>query len=138
LLKPVLDGFVSSFEVTAEATDAYNDKLHARLARSVFAHCTSWYRVGGKGKVSAIFPWPTALLWWWSRRPIWDHYKVVGAERWLGSRRLMRISRILGGLLLLSAPFLWAVPMQLRKARSWPPLTGSMGLSRMIASLVRT
>jgi hypothetical protein len=107
LIKPVLDGSVSSFEVTAKATDAYNEKLQARLACSVFMHCNSWYRVGGEGKIVAAFPWPITLFWWWSRRPILDHYKTVGAEPWSRSRCSMGTAQMLG-VFLLSAAVLWA------------------------------
>lgn len=41
LIKPILQGHVSSINVTDEATDAYNEKIHARLAESVFVDCIS-------------------------------------------------------------------------------------------------
>ncbi|KAF8896192.1 hypothetical protein BD779DRAFT_1668027 [Infundibulicybe gibba] len=80
LIKPILKGQSSSFEVTHEATDAYNEKIHARLARSVFTQCASWYRVGGVGKVASIFPGPGMLYWWWLRRPNWQHYIATNRD----------------------------------------------------------
>ena len=56
LIKPILAQKVTSLEIKVDATDAYNDKIQARLSRSVFPHCNSWYRVGGEGKITNIFP----------------------------------------------------------------------------------
>ncbi|OBZ75477.1 Baeyer-Villiger monooxygenase [Grifola frondosa] len=90
LIKPILDGSVTSFEVTAEASDAYNKKIQAKLTDSIYAHCTSWYRVDGSKKLAAPFPGPMALYWWLLRRPKWEHYRAVGAERWLRQRRVRK------------------------------------------------
>ncbi|KAJ7612203.1 hypothetical protein FB45DRAFT_760076, partial [Roridomyces roridus] len=75
-IKPILSGLVSSFAVTTSATDAYNTLIHERLARSVFVDCVSWYRTGGEGKVSSIFPGPMALYASWLRKPRWGDYIV--------------------------------------------------------------
>ena len=56
LIRPILEQKLSVIDVTVTATDAYNTKLQYRLSRSVFVHCTSWYRVGSTGKVNSIFP----------------------------------------------------------------------------------
>ncbi|KAF7359005.1 hypothetical protein MSAN_01241200 [Mycena sanguinolenta] len=76
LIKPILDGLVSSVDVKPGATDAYNDVIQARLSRSIFVECTSWYRTGGDGKVSSIFPGAMFLFGWWVRRPKWEDYNV--------------------------------------------------------------
>ncbi|KAF7353947.1 hypothetical protein MVEN_01081000 [Mycena venus] len=81
-VKPILDGLVSTVDVTPRATDAYNELIHARLACSVFVECVSWYRSGGEGKVSSIFPGPMMLYGWWMRRPKWEDYNVKATERW--------------------------------------------------------
>ncbi|KAJ7740448.1 hypothetical protein DFH07DRAFT_1064204 [Mycena maculata] len=81
-VKPILDGTVSAFDVTSRATDAYNTLIHARLARSVFVGCVSWYRKGGEGKVSMIFPGPMMLYGWWLRKPRWGDYTVTATDRW--------------------------------------------------------
>ncbi|KAJ6562583.1 hypothetical protein B0H19DRAFT_1145032 [Mycena capillaripes] len=84
--KPILDGVVATFAVTPAATDAYNDVLQARLARSVWVECTSWYRAGGEGKVSSIFPGPMLLFGWWTHTPRWADYVVKptnnGTKHW--------------------------------------------------------
>jgi hypothetical protein len=82
-VKPILDGLVSTFDVTTHATDVYNDLIQRRLARSVFVGCQSWYRTGREGKVSSIFPGPMMLYGWWLRRPRWDDYKVKSTtDQW--------------------------------------------------------
>ncbi|TFK40444.1 hypothetical protein BDQ12DRAFT_648979 [Crucibulum laeve] len=82
LVKSIVDGNISSFEVTTKATEAYNDKIQARLSKSVFMHCISWYRLGGEGRVTSMFPGPGMLFWWWLRRPQWNHYMIIGLDRW--------------------------------------------------------
>ncbi|KAF8891241.1 hypothetical protein BD779DRAFT_1514059 [Infundibulicybe gibba] len=77
LITPVLQQKITSVEVTAQATDAYNAKIHQKLSGSVFTQCSSYYRVGGNGKVAMIFPGPISLFWWWARRPNWTHYTVM-------------------------------------------------------------
>ncbi|KAJ7490837.1 hypothetical protein FB451DRAFT_626442 [Mycena latifolia] len=89
-VKPILDGLVSTFSVTPRATDAYNDLIHARLSRSVFVECVSWYRSGGEGKVSSIFPGPMFLYQWWMHRPRWGDYDVQSTERWESKLRRER------------------------------------------------
>ncbi|KAF5372781.1 hypothetical protein D9615_010117 [Tricholomella constricta] len=95
LIKPILEGRISSIDVTARATDRYNAKIQARLARSVFMGCTSWYRAEGSGKVTSMFPGASALFWWWLRRPIWEDYDLVG-----GDGRAIKRSRSMGTLTL--------------------------------------
>ena len=88
LLSPILTGAASSVEVTPQATDAYNTKIHKRLAHSVFVSCVSWYRTGpkGDGKVFTIFPGSGVLFWWWLRSVNWGHYivKRTSSEGWDG------------------------------------------------------
>ncbi|KAF8209463.1 hypothetical protein K438DRAFT_1960460 [Mycena galopus ATCC 62051] len=81
-VKPILSGLVSSFDVKPGPTDEYNDLIHDRLSRSVFVECVSWYRAGGEGKVSSIFPGTMLLYGWWVRRPKWEDYNVraIGGE----------------------------------------------------------
>ncbi|EGO21875.1 putative monooxygenase [Serpula lacrymans var. lacrymans S7.9] len=56
LIKPVIDGHVSSYEVTSQASDDYNQGLQDKLTRSVFMQCVSWFRTDGTGKVFSPFP----------------------------------------------------------------------------------
>ncbi|OBZ75288.1 Baeyer-Villiger monooxygenase [Grifola frondosa] len=100
LVKPVLDGLVSSFEVTAEAFDAYNRKLQKPLSESVFSQCASWSRVDGNKKNFLSFPGPVALFWWRLRQPKWSHYRAVGPENW--QRRSQRLKKILSLILVTS------------------------------------
>ncbi|KAF9242545.1 hypothetical protein BU15DRAFT_43918 [Melanogaster broomeanus] len=95
LIKPVLDGLVSTFTVKADVTDAYNAKLQERLSGSVLVQCYSWQRTGGTGKVFNSFPWAITLWWWWLRRPNWTHYTATGADKWVRGRRMEKIYRVL-------------------------------------------
>ncbi|KAJ7164408.1 hypothetical protein C8R46DRAFT_1278694, partial [Mycena filopes] len=76
LIRPLLAGNISSVEVTAEATDAYNRKIQSRLLGFIWSKCLSWYRAGNNGKVHGLFPGSMILFWWWLRHPNWRHYKV--------------------------------------------------------------
>jgi len=91
LIKPVLDGKATAFDVTSRANDEYNAKIQKRLDNSVFMQCMSWYRTGGNGKVSNVFPGSGTLLWCWLRRPVWDHYIVTNGQRWEKERKRRRM-----------------------------------------------
>lgn len=84
LIKPIIEGKLSSVDVTTEATDAYNTKLEDRLSDSVFVNCLSWFHPTPDSKVNA-FPGTHFLLWWWLRWPNWSHYQLV--ERFSDSSR---------------------------------------------------
>jgi hypothetical protein len=102
-----VQGSASSFEVTPEATDAYNDVIHGRLARSVFIQCTSWYRKDGNGKVFSTFPGPMSLFWWWLQSPNWGHYKTTGGEDWVKQQKLKTVYKALKVLAFIAA-LLWS------------------------------
>jgi hypothetical protein len=95
LIEPVLSGHASSFTIKASPTDAYNAKVQKRISRSVFVQCYSWARTNGTGKVFNPFPWAVTLWWWWLRKPSWDHYVAVGAEKWVWARRRKTVKNIL-------------------------------------------
>jgi hypothetical protein len=42
--------------VTPRANDEYNAEIRKRLDNSLFMQYMSWYRTGGNGKVSNVFP----------------------------------------------------------------------------------
>ncbi|EAU81842.2 monooxygenase [Coprinopsis cinerea okayama7 len=56
LIKPILEGSLKAVEPKVEPTDAYDKHIQKRMKNSVFVHCLSWYRVGGEGKVTNMFP----------------------------------------------------------------------------------
>jgi len=84
LLGPVRAGLFKSVTPTDAATDRYNDMLEERLQDTVWLQCTSWYRVGGRGRIFSTFPGPLVLFWWWLRRVRWEDYEIKGrgAEEW--------------------------------------------------------
>ncbi len=124
LIKPVLSGQVSAFNVTHEATDAYNEKIHARLGRSVFMDCVSWYRRGRDGKVTSIFPGAGSLFYLWLRRVDWSHYQRIGGDeiQWAATVRKEargRLSKVTVTLLAVLFAVLGAVYVPSIKVRPW-------------------
>ncbi|KAJ3514913.1 hypothetical protein NLJ89_g2093 [Agrocybe chaxingu] len=85
LIKPILDGAATSFEVTSEANDAYNDTIQEGMKHTPFTFCRSWYRVGGSGKNSSIFPGSAITFWWWCQSVDWRHYKIKGLKAGVSS-----------------------------------------------------
>ena len=84
LLEPVRAGVLKGVAPTDAATEKYNDMLQDRLEGSVWSQCTSWYRVGGRGRIVGTFPGPLMLFWWWVRKLRWEDHEVKGpgAEQW--------------------------------------------------------
>jgi hypothetical protein len=84
LLEPLRTGLLESVAPTDAATDRYNDMLQERLRDTVWSQCASWYRVGGRGRITSTFPGPLVLFWWWLRRIRWEDYEIKGrgAEEW--------------------------------------------------------
>ncbi|KAJ7612176.1 hypothetical protein FB45DRAFT_843471 [Roridomyces roridus] len=98
-VKPLLTKAVTSFEVTHAATNKYDATIQRMLSRSVFVTCNSWYRVGGTGKNTSIFPGPGMLFWWWTRQARWSDYQITGRTgRWTrkvwGERAWWLVSRV--------------------------------------------
>ncbi|KAF9533908.1 hypothetical protein CPB83DRAFT_889697 [Crepidotus variabilis] len=93
LLKPLINGTVSSFEVKKEVNEAYNGRLQEKLSRSVHMG-RSWYRTNGTGRNFAI--WPGSGFAYWRRLRVlrWEDYvfrspsgaivKLNRASWWLG------------------------------------------------------
>jgi hypothetical protein len=91
----VIEGKAKSFEITAEATDKYNEWLQKRLSTSVWTDCASYYQTGGaNSKVIATFPGPVALFWWFCQRPQWDKFRGVGSEGWERERKQKKWTRL--------------------------------------------
>lgn len=96
LIAPVLSGSATSFAVKPAACDAYNTKIQKKIDGGVLTQCVSWYRAGGTGKVTTIFPGPVTQFWWWLRKPVWGDYEVAGGERWRKEKRLRKMAKIVG------------------------------------------
>ncbi len=76
-MQAVRAGGHRGIEVRAEAMRAHNAALQARLARSVWAQCRSWYRLEG-GKVVAIFPGYTREYVRGVGRLGWGDFELLG------------------------------------------------------------
>jgi 4-hydroxyacetophenone monooxygenase len=67
----LLERGARTIECTADAHDAYNERLQAELARMVWSHPSirhSWYR-NGSGRIFILSPWRLVDYWSWTRRP---------------------------------------------------------------------
>jgi hypothetical protein len=109
LIKPILEGKVRSVAVREDASAKYNSWLQARLARSVWNFCESYYRrEGTHGKITVTFPGPVSLFWWLARRPRYSDYDIVGGEEW---ERGLKFKRMVGATfkLLLLVVSVWAL-----------------------------
>ena len=105
LIKPILAGKVRSVAVREEASAKYNSWVQARLARSVWNFCDSWYRrSGADGKITATFPGPVSLFWWLARRPRYSDYEVVGGEE---RRRMAELKGVMTLLLMAGVAVVW-------------------------------
>ncbi|KAF9526978.1 hypothetical protein CPB83DRAFT_856911 [Crepidotus variabilis] len=93
LIQPVIQGKAKSFEITAQATDEYNDWLQTRLSDSVWTECASYYHSGrdGTSRISATFPGPVTLFWWLTRRPKWDLFHGVDSAAWERDRKVEKV-----------------------------------------------
>ena len=106
LIKPILAGKVRSVAVREEASAKYNSWVQARLARSVWNFCDSWYRrSGADGKITATFPGPVSLFWWLARRPRYSDYEVVGGEE--RRRRMAELKGVMTLLLMGGVAVVW-------------------------------
>ena len=105
LIKPILAGAVQSVAVREEASAEYNSWLQARLARSVWNFCESYYR--REGKITVTFPGCVSLFWWRARRPRYSDYEIIGSgkEGWPNGR-LKRVNSLL---LMAAVAVVWAL-----------------------------
>ncbi|KAI0039316.1 FAD/NAD(P)-binding domain-containing protein [Auriscalpium vulgare] len=87
LIKPILQHKAQSFEVREDVTNKYNKWLQEGLAKTVWTHCTSYYRGDNKdGKNVTNFAGPVTLFWWLARKPRIADYIATGAEVFLSQR----------------------------------------------------
>ncbi|KAJ8509084.1 hypothetical protein ONZ45_g8707 [Pleurotus djamor] len=80
LMRRILEHSAATVEVTAAATDGYNKRIQSMVSRSIFSHCSSWYRKGGNGVNAVIFPGGQIRRWWWFRKPVWAHFVVKSMD----------------------------------------------------------
>jgi hypothetical protein len=99
LITPILNREIAAIAIKRDVCTAYNERIQRGLAKTTFTRCMSYYRIGMSGTNILMFPGPLGLLWWWSRKPVWGAYEVVGGEAWLRARRRRKLIR----------SFLWPV-----------------------------
>ncbi|KAI9924015.1 hypothetical protein ASPWEDRAFT_100654 [Aspergillus wentii DTO 134E9] len=74
-IKPILDGHVSTYEVTEEAERNWTKKLQNGLQNTVFRRgaCTSWYQTEG-GWNSSSYPFSQIDYFFRCTFPVWGHW----------------------------------------------------------------
>ncbi|CAE7156855.1 unnamed protein product [Rhizoctonia solani] len=88
LFKPVIEGKAGSIVPRADSTRKFNDWVQYSLKDHVWPSCHSWYRQGGGGKITALWPGGNTHLWWNFRKPNWKDYEVAGAKNWARKQRI--------------------------------------------------
>jgi hypothetical protein len=118
LIAPVLARDARSFEVRTDVFARYNVWIQRRLARSVWAHCRSYYRGReADGRNIAIFPGPVTLFWWLAQRARLDDYVAVGAEGLERKRRVRHMWAVVGAVLAVALAIVgadrigWTLPL---------------------------
>ena len=80
-IRAVLERGARALDCRESVNDAFNERLDAALARTVWSHpgMTSWYK-NEKGRVTATSPWLLRDYWRWTREPDLDDYDLLGAD----------------------------------------------------------
>lgn len=95
MIRPIIEGQLTSFDIKEEICDEYNGWLQNRLRHSVWTDCRSYYHTArdSSSKIIATFPGPVALFWWFCRRPRWSQWEIRGASKdWDRSEVLRKVS----------------------------------------------
>lgn len=80
-IRRLTDESITSIEVTAAAQERSNERLEARLARTVWADsCHSWYKTAS-GKITNNWSGTTTSYWWRTRRPRRGDFTQGPADR---------------------------------------------------------
>jgi 4-hydroxyacetophenone monooxygenase len=77
-LQALLEGDFASMECKASVCAAFNERLQAALARTVWAHpdVDSWYK-NARGRVTTTSPWRLVDYWRWTKEPNLDDYVLT-------------------------------------------------------------
>ncbi|KAF9018395.1 FAD/NAD(P)-binding domain-containing protein [Hymenopellis radicata] len=74
LIKPIISKDVSFFSPTHVATDAFNARMQARLATTVFGDESSWLKKDGNGRLTGATPYSASYTWWMMRKVNWSDW----------------------------------------------------------------
>ncbi|RNJ59140.1 hypothetical protein D7B24_003233 [Verticillium nonalfalfae] len=107
LMKPIIDGYASTIEVSSEAEETFVRDLDIVLAETVFAAgCSNWY-INSAGRNSAAWPGLAATFWKATYFPRWTDFSMKGGSVFWPVRKLGR--HVLASTTLLSTVILGAV-----------------------------
>ncbi|KAI0791718.1 hypothetical protein C8Q75DRAFT_805325 [Abortiporus biennis] len=96
LIQPIVDGEVSSFEPTEEATEAHNKIIQSKLEKSIWAAgCASWYHRADSTKIHTNYPGSHTSFMWAMRKPIFKDFKIVNGDKWFRRRKSSRTIRFI-------------------------------------------
>ncbi|CAG8065033.1 unnamed protein product [Penicillium olsonii] len=106
-IEPILNGRVSSYEVTEDAEREWTTQIQDDLQKTVFrlGVCSSWYSTD-EGWNSSTYPYTQVHYWYRCTFPYWGHWsaKLTARGRTLRAvRKTLRAS----ALLILAAGFGW-------------------------------
>ncbi|KIJ24845.1 hypothetical protein M422DRAFT_253266 [Sphaerobolus stellatus SS14] len=71
IIKPVLQGEASVFDVKEDEERKYVAKIQEASKTRVFVHCSSWY-VSENGWNGTLYPWSQLNFWWRCFWPTWS------------------------------------------------------------------
>ncbi len=76
-IKALIENGLSAMECRPEVCDAFNAKLDATLARTVWSHpgMNNWYK-NSRGRVITTSPWRLVDYWRWTREPDLPDYEL--------------------------------------------------------------
>ena len=77
-IKALIESGHAAMDCREEVCDAFNQKLDAALARTVWTHpgMNSWYK-NSRGRVTATSPWRLVDYWRWTREPDLRDYRMT-------------------------------------------------------------
>lgn len=89
-MKPILDGYASTIEVSADAEENFVQNLDEELSTTVFsAGCSNWY-INKAGRNSAAWPGLASTFWKATLFPRWKDFVMEGGSVWWPFRRVAR------------------------------------------------
>ena len=77
-IKALIENGLAAMDCREEVCDAFNEKLDAALARTVWTHpgMNSWYK-NSRGRVTTTSPWRLVDYWRWTREPDLRDYRLT-------------------------------------------------------------
>lgn len=119
-IKPILDGHISTYEVTEEAERNWTSKIQNALQKTVFKRggCLSWYETEG-GWNSSTYPFSQIDFYLRCTFPVWRHWTAKYTPKGLRMRRFRTAFKRLILALILTGLVHVGVDIRQQGAGSW-------------------